>query len=411
MWRTRTTELAVAVAIFAIASWARLRDLDAAIVLSDQLGPWLRALANPVNPAPHAAPYGWALHPPYALCLIVADSLRSAVAAMLLLQALVAPLATRGVRPLAGLVAGLLVALDGGLVDTALAGSEGYLGALWVGAALAFRPVAPLCLALGAMNHPLVLCCVPLLALCDWRSRSVQISAVLGLLALLPTLPRWLSGAEIGVGLDPLLALPAWLEQGGPAAWVLLLGPLVALWKKRRLALATLASMTLLLLAGLWLGYLRDHHLRLLTVPLALCAASLPRRWVLLPLLALRLPVSQVPESDKPHRPGTLGLATEIADEISSWPQPVFVEGVIFEGTAAAEASTLLLDLHLRGVPVALGASEGAIITHERRSGRRWTLEQQPDWSVLCAGRVGGSWDAMAVLVPSTTLEDLARCP
>ncbi len=412
MWRTRTTEIAIAAAVFTIAAWARLRDLDAAIVLSDQLGPWLRALANPVNPAPHAAPYGWALHPPYALCLIFADSLRSAVAAMLLLQALIAPLATRGARPLAGLVAGLFVALDRGLIDTALAGSEGYLGAVWVGAALAFRPVAPLCLALGAMNHPLVLCCVPLLALCDWRSRPVQITSVVGVLALLPNLPRWLSGSETELGgLDPLQALPAWLEQGGPAAWVLLFAPLVALWTRRRLALATGASALLLILAGLWLGYLRDHHLRLLTVPLALCAASLPTRWVLLPLLAVRPPISQLPEPGKPYRPGTLGLATQIANDIRSWPQPVFVEGVIFEGTAAAEASTLLLDLHLREVQVGFGGSEGAIVTHERREGRRWTLEQHPDWSALCAGRVGGSWDAMAVLQPSTTLEDLDPCP
>ena len=409
MWKTPAIRAGLAVAVFALAAWVRLRDLDASVVLSDQIGPWLRALANPVNPAPHAAPYGWALHPPYALCLVVAGSLRGAVAGMLVLQALAAPVASWRGDWRAGLTAGVLVALDGGLVDTSIAGSEGYLGAAWVGLAVVALRIGPLALAMGAMNHPLVLCCVPLLALCDWKQRWVRGSAVLGVLALLPNLPRWLEGAA-GTPGSPWDAVPAWLEQGGPAAWVLLVAPLVALWKQRRLALSTLASLVLLLLAGLWLGYLRDHHLRLLTVPLALCAASLPGWWALLPLLAARLPESRSPEADKPHRPGTLGLANQVASEVAAWPPPVFVEGVVFEGGAAVEPSTLLLDLHLRGVPVGLGGSEGALVTHERRGGRRWTLEPQPVWSELCAGQVGGSWDAMAVIAPATTLEALERC-
>ncbi len=415
MWRTRLLSAGLAALVLAVALWVRLRDLDAAVVLSDQLGPWLRALANPVNPAPHAAPYGWALHPPYALVLAASTSLRGAVAGLLWVHALVAPVALwaawRRVGPWAALPAGLLLALDGGLLDTALSGSEGYLGALWVGLALAWPPTAPLALALGAMNHPLVLCCLPLLALSDWRGRPVQVSAGLGVLALLPSLPRWLAGGEGGVDLEPLQALPAWLAQGGPGAWLLLLAPIWALWTQRRMALATLASVAFMAMAGLWLGYLRDHHLRLLTVPLALCAVSLPRAWPMLCLLALRLPASRLPGPDKPHRPGTLGLATELADLMQTWPPPVFVEGVVFEGSAAAEPSTLLLDLHLRGIDVALGGTEGAIVSHERRQGRRYTLEQEPDWPTLCAGRVGGSWDAMAVLQPGTTLEALERCP
>jgi hypothetical protein len=259
------------------------------------------------------------------------------------------------------------------------------------------------------MNHPLVLCCLPLLVLSDWRSRTVQLSAVLGVLGLLPNLMRWMGGVE-GDTAIPLDALSAWLQLGGPASWVLLLAPFAALWTRRRLALATLASAVLLLLAGLWLGYLRDHHIRLLTVPLVLCAVSLRGWWAAVPLLALRLPPSNLPGLDKPHRPGTVGLATEITDTLESWPQPVFIEGVVFEGVAAAEPSTLLLDLHLRGASIGLGGTEGAIETHARRGGRRWTLHRDPDWAGLCSGKVGGSWDAMAALSVVVALEDLERC-
>ena len=117
-----------------------MRDLDAAVVLGDAVGPWLVAVADPLGTQPHTPLYGWGLTPPYAAIIALAGSLREGVGLLLGLHALAAPLAACCVLLLspgawcAALVAGAFVALDPGLVDTALSGSNGYLAPVWLGA-------------------------------------------------------------------------------------------------------------------------------------------------------------------------------------------------------------------------------------------------------------------------------------
>ena len=116
-----------------VALAARLVDLDATMMLADSVGPYLSAAGSPVNPHAHAPPYGWGLHPPYAIALM-APSLRVAVGVTMGFHALAAPLAALCAARLGdwrhGAVAALVVALEPGLLDTAYSGAEGYLAIL-----------------------------------------------------------------------------------------------------------------------------------------------------------------------------------------------------------------------------------------------------------------------------------------
>ncbi len=426
----------VAVLAFLVAAALRLREVDAVMVLADGMGPYLTATASPVNLHPHAPPYGWALYGPYALALALAGSLRGAVSALALLHALAAPLAALGAGRLGGIgaaaVAGALVAVDPGLLDTFTSGAETYLAPVWVGVvsvlALGARTHPALAWGVGpawacaVMNHPLALCTLPLVGLAG-TSRRTAGGLVLGLLLLVPTTWGWLQAG--GTGLDdgqPLQALPAWLAQGGPVAGLLAVSGLVGLSKARtrRLSVMVLTSAALLGLAGAALGYLRDHHLRLLTVPLACAVAGFGTRWVWLGVLCLRWPATHVPPPDKPQRPGTLGLATELTTALSELPPPVLVDGAWASGTPAAEPSAVLLDLHLRGVPVGPGGSLAVIVSYRRGKEPPWTgprLRGDRHFVVtqdhgalaeaLCGqARLGGAWDGLAVLRPDTTLEE-----
>jgi hypothetical protein len=121
------------------------------MTLGDSLGPWWVAWRGPLQTTPHAPPYGWFLALPYAAILAFARSLWQAEAALLVLHALVAPLgallaaaqAPRRWAPVAALSVGGLVAVDPGLLDTAISGAEGYLGALWLGILVWAGPRVP----------------------------------------------------------------------------------------------------------------------------------------------------------------------------------------------------------------------------------------------------------------------------
>lgn len=446
----------IAAAVYALAVWARWRDLPAAMMLGDAAGPWLVALGDPLGRRPHAPPYGWGLYPPYALCLALSGSLWQAVSGLHLLHALAAPmtsLAALRLRPggwAAALAAGALVALDRGLIDTALSGSEGYLGASWVAAAalgLTARdrtwgpPLACAGLAFAAMNHPLAACLAPLLLALP-RRRSSLAGLTLGTLLLAPRVLRALGEPLPGTGgltLSSWQAAGAWLDQGGLGAWALLAAALAGLLspRSRPLAAGTLLSAAALLGAGLALGYLRDYHLRLLTAPAALGLAGLPALWALPFLLALRPPIAQRPPPGSPDRPGTLGLTSTLSAALLDAPRPLVVDGAWVSGTAAAEPAAISLDLHLRGWPLEdLLPDEGATVAvivsarrgdlaridyPERAAGgdRHFLVIGDPAGisEALCglSPRLGGAWDWVAAAKPGATLEEVGRwwspCP
>jgi hypothetical protein len=355
--------------VYAVALALRWRELDAVRVLSDGIGPWLVAIADPFWPRPHAAPYGWALYPPYAASLLVVGSLAQAEAILLALHALVAPmglLAVLALRPrarVAAVLVGLLLALDGNLMATARSGAEGYLGPLWVGiatfgvASRAHRwgpPLALLSLAIAFMNHPFAACAVPLVALLPWRAPRTWVGLGLALLALVPSAIRLaqtgLPNAG-GASAPPLDAVPVWLHGGGPAAWLVLVAPLAALAHRetRPLGLAVLAGALSMAVAGVHGDYLKDHYLRLLSVPAAVCLASLPWQGGLFALLLLRVPHTRVPPAGAPPVPASLAQETALVERIQGLPRPLLVDGAVVSGAPAVEPAAAMLDLHLRG--------------------------------------------------------------
>jgi hypothetical protein len=335
----------------------------------------------------------------------------------------------------AAAVAGLALAFDGGLLDTARSGSEAYLGALWVGVLLLGRlkgrtrwgpAVAWWAFAMAVMNHPFALCAAPFLLGLPLRSKAGALGMLVGALLLLPHgIFLWQQdlGASGGLSLGVGEALDAWITQGGPMAWVLLFAPVLAIRSSRTrwLGAATLASMLLMALLGLWLGYLRDHHIRLLTVPMAVCLAALPGLWALVPLGFLRLSLAPLPPQGAPPRPGSLGMSTGLVTEIEGLgiQDPLQVDGVWLSGGLVAEPSALLLDLHLRGRPleslraggslVLLVSADRGQLKREKASGlvsagnQHWLLHNpNPRALPLCeeGARLGGAWDFFALAHP-----------
>ncbi len=385
----------LAAAVLAVAVWARWLHLPVASALGDAIGPWWVAARGGLSPTPHAPPYGPLLALPYRLLLLGADSLWRGTAGLFVLHALVAPLAAlalcrAGGGPAPAAVAGLAVAVSPGLLDTATSGAETYLAPVWVAAmtlaVVAERPAwAGLAWVAAVHNHPLALAAAPLLAALPRERRSLAV--LVGPVLLVPHLVG-LAGQPIGEGegttASPLPALRAWIDTEGAGAGLALAGLGVGLWgtTTRRLAVATLASAALVLLLGGALGYLRDHHLRMLLAPtlVGLSAACVPRigGWgvlVLLPLLAV--PTDPVSRPAQARRPGTHGLLAQVSPALAATPaRPLVVDGVWISSSPALEPGALMLDLRLRGATgLDVGGAVALVVSAER-----------PDLAALPAG-------------------------
>jgi hypothetical protein len=374
----------------------RQAQLPVASALGDAMGPWWVGARGAWSTAPHAPPYGFALALPHQLCLWGAGSLWEAFARLQLVHALVAPaaglLAARaGAGPVGAAAVALLAAAHPGLLDTAASGAEGYLAALWVGlGAAAARGPRPLlaapAFAAAVMNHPLALGALPLLA--GAPARAWGLTALL-LLPSAAQLGQAAPGALDPSPAAPLAALMAHARQGGPAVLAEAVGLLLLLRRRPREGLALLLSLGLVLLLGAASGALRDHHLRLLSLPALAGLAALPRGLGWLPILALRLPPDPVPHEGAARRPGTLGLLTRVAAAVHAGaPRPAFVQGVVARGPPAVEAGALLLDLRQRGWTAADLSPDGAWVllwTGPRGApppGLR-TLDARDGWAAL----------------------------
>ena len=458
-----------ALALWVLAAWLRVRGTAMATVLSDQVGPWWVAASGPPWSEPHAPPFGWGLYLPYWMLLGPADSLWTAVQGLLLVHALMAPLALGAGWLLArhegciggALLAGAAVALDPALIDTALSGSKTYLAGAWIGAlslGICARdrawgpPLALAALALAAMNHPLALCAAPLLVCLPWREKRTRWAAGLGLLLLAPRL-YWVATHELPNTGDLSGPVGLALEQlWQTAPWTLLLasGGVVAGLSRsssRSLSLAVLSSWLLLISAGAYLGYLRDYHLRMLLLPSIVGWAALPRGWSLVGLLMIRLPSHPIGQASHAVRPGNLGLTHQFSKSLQALEDPVIVvDGAWLSSASAAEPSALTLDLWLRGRPADSFGPDGTvvvIVSAERGQGQelgdidealkawageplmrgdRYFLaagspEEWQAWSArICESRMadgrgeprfGGAWDGLIVLQPELRSEDL----
>ena len=419
-----------------LAGWFRLRTMGSVTVLQDGVGPFWAAIR--ADGRPHSPGYGLGLLVPYGAVVWCSSSLWSAVGLLGWAHAALAPIASwcafhagRGNWAIAALV-GVLVAQDAGLVGSFLSGAEGYLAPLFVAVCACGRgSLAWLAFAFAVSNHPMAACSLPLVL---WR-RNFNRGALPGMaLAAAMVAHQFygidapgVPGGQIGQALD------AALRASGGLLMVAAAGPLLALASKegRGLGARVIASAGLLALAGLWLGYLRDHHIRLLLVPALACWGSLQARGWWVALFGF-VPVDQesLPPED-PGRAGTLQLTQSVGDAIAAEARPVFVDRLWVSGGPGLEPSAVMLDLHLRGWDGAMISTSGSAViviaadpvdlAQMGCSGRlmreghgyrvcRGPVEAARRWSLtVCdqGGRVGGAWDALSVLNPDTQTEDL----
>jgi hypothetical protein len=439
--------------IYGLAVQLRLDLLPQASALGDATHPWWAALRDGW-PRAHAAPYGWALVVPYKACLIGADGLLEASGRMAMLHALAAPLAAAlawrlGRRTLSAGVAGSLIALDPGLLDTVHSGAEGYLAPVWIGLMVLLlharsawvQAISLPIFAVAIMHHPMALAAAPFLVRLQWRHVLSRVGAALALSMLLPSIIGWSTGglpegSELG---PPQLAPIAYLTNAGWVGVVIAMGPFIGLVspKTRHLALQALSALCLLGALGVLGGYLRDHHLRLLSIPAIIGWAAVPWPGLVLAWLGLGLPSAHTGPPDVTGAPGTLELNHSLADEIMrEVAPPLVVDGAWLSGGPAGSAAAIMLELHMRGwtrSELRLGGQVVVLVSAEREEivaldegalevlpGQRHALvigsvEQVRSWSTSrCSGRLGGAWDAISVLHPESTVESMQAwwaCP
>ena len=428
--------LTVGTLLLLLASWLRLRGLEAAQVLGDGIGPWWVAWTGAPWLTPHAPPFGWLLYLPYAVIVQVSSSLEQALGGLQLLHAAVAPLAAflawRLHPSVSGaLLAGLAAALSPGLIEVGLTGAQVHLAPLWIGLlalSVTVRPrpvLAGVALAAAVMNHPLAICAAPLLVLLP-RQRRTLLGLGAGALLLAPHLIGLLDRPMPASGMvDATVgrALLAAAEEGATGALALLgIAAGLARTETRPLAAATAAGLLLLCGLGAGLSYLQPYHLRLLLLPALAGLAALPLPAILLGVF-LRLPPTPQPVD------GSLQVLHTISDAVltqARW--PVLIDHAWLSAQPVAEPAAVMLDLHLRGVPASalgVGGEVVLIVSAEPRdlrslSGLQRLSERggmrRGDAAELAAMiapwcehamALGGAWDGLHYLDPQTRLEEV----
>lgn len=443
--QTRYLHWAVWVVTFSVAVGMRLDGMASTMALQDSVGPYLAAMRWDWRA--HAAPYGVALLPPYWIATKISSSLWQAVASIQVLHALCAPVGSLLVlrmRPQAvwtALLVGLLIGTDPGLIDTARSGAEGYFAALMLGAACGVRgSPAWLLFAMAVGNHPLALAGLPLFLTKNHFSVASLWGLTAGLALVGVQVAGWGSPGVGTIGSPAMDAMTAFASAGSGWAVAVALGPLAGLVNPltRPFAMRLVAGTILMVLAGETLGYLRDHHLRLLTIPALACWACLPKRWALLlalPALSSRGP--QLPP-EVAGRPGTLGLVNAVSNELALGAEAPIVDRIWFDGGPAIEPAAVMLDLSLRGgvVPQPSDSRQKAVVVAAESNtiesvqfpgqlvmkGHGYTVSMATDaevfdWSSQWCSRepkVGGAWDALAIFHPHMTTEMVSAwwaCP
>ena len=429
---------ALLASVFALALWARLAQLGATSALQDSIGPYLAAAR--MDGRAHADPYGMLLLIPYWVSNH-AGSLWNATAAILGFHALIAPVGAwlvMSLRPtsrLLPMMIGFALAIDPGLLDTAKSGAEGYFAALFVGLMVVCRGSwAWIALAVAVANHPLALCGAPLILI---RRENVSYAASKGMiLAAVPIVHQGLGWGDPGVGSTGsafLGAAEAFFRQSGGLALVIAAGPFVGLaWPRtRKLAQCTLAAVAILGLAGELSGYLRDHHLRILSVPAVACWAGVAAWRAGLIGTAAMVFAPEGPVPNVAQQPGTVSLASIVSRTVASLEGPLHMERVWFDGGPAVEPAAIMLDSFQRDREATQYQADGRLIlvvaglesTMEAVGAPGRVLLEGPTFVVTATDsdearswliahchrrpKIGGSWDGYSALRPNTRLEDL----
>jgi hypothetical protein len=397
--------LLVSLALWVVAALVRLRELDQVTVSSDSLGPYLRAWSVswdwiPRPPNPESGDGLWLLAWPL---VHAAGNLVELMELRLVLGGLVAPAAfmaawglladrtPRLQRWSAALTAGLLTAMDPGLVDTLISGARSYGAPELVGmatAALAWAlrgrrwavMLSAALLVLAADHHPLaagmglglLAWYRPLRASLD--RRSLVLGAAVGGLFALPRVLRM--GAQALCGEGPIECLASIAQSNVPEdvdrlavigtalhdrflvdlgwTWpLLLLGVVLALHRPstRHTATWALGGLGGLLLMGIVVGYIRPYHLRIVSVPIAVAAAvGLSRWWPA--CLAVGIAATFWGWTERPvgPDPGALARADSIAKAVVEVEGTLWVDQVWWDGPPRVDAPAVVLSAVLSGV-------------------------------------------------------------
>jgi len=404
----------LAAALWALAAWTRLRVLDQVVVGSDSLGPYLQAWslslahvqagALPRPPNPESGDFLWITMLPL---VHAARSLQELFRLRFVVGAAVAPLgflatwvwAARedGKRvwtegrwsQLCGAVAaGVVLAVDPGLVDTLVSGARGYaapevaalltllLALAWRGSAVA--GIAAACVLVVAMDlHPLAaglgLGCLLLLPGMGERMGYAELGTafLFGLLFALPRLLRLLALAQCGPDAMACLAEVARSNVHGDESVQLLflvaahdrllvdLGPGVVIGLSVGLVLSkpytgagalALGGLLGMLLIGGATGYLQSYHLRILAAPLAVGAGvGLSRLWPLALAWAGWAAWTELPALPQGLDPGAAARHDQVAAMLADEAGPLWVDRVWWDGPPVLDASGVVLAGLLQG--------------------------------------------------------------
>ncbi len=299
--------------VYTVAIWSRYRYFDAVEIYSDSLSPYLAAtkvlhtgFSDPPNP--ESDHWLWVTAIPQ---IIFSSSLRELFLFRLGISALVAPIGflttlelcrVKNIEPrfLIGLIVGMILSFDVGLIDTYLSSFRGYMAPEWV--ALSFllfvyassreqkwlNVLSLLCIPIAGGHHPLalgvVLCSLLYIKKLRFMVVGILILGFTGRIIWLWEILQCDSGglaciSEIASGSSEQMSYldivrRIWDDRicGEMGLWgtLYIIGICIPFfrWKNQSVDVWVFLSLIGVMLLGLSLSTLRPYHLRILSVPL-----------------------------------------------------------------------------------------------------------------------------------------------
>ena len=458
-------------ALWVLAAWHRLKVLNETVVGSDSLGPYLQAHAAlfghlPRPPNPESGDALWVTMLPL---VAWADDLSELFTYRFVLGALVAPIgfaaAYQWISPsekptrrwIAGLLAGIFLAFDPGLLDTLISGARSYgapefigLSTLLLALAIRQNPWAPtgalIALVVAIDHHPLSagvalggLCLLPSLHR-EVGGRRLKWAFIIGAIACIPRMVRVAAIANCGEGIGACLGQVAhsnivetepwtaligsalhdrWLVDLDTTGWIIVAGLLSILLcpekEHRKAGYWAIFGCIGILCIGIVNGYIRSYHLRITAVPFAVAAAmGLSRSWPVA-LLAGSIFVWRTASSlPVGPDPGALARHDQVTDQLPSG--ALWVDRVWWDGMPWLDPSAVVLSGWLQGRrDFQLDRNTTFILLENDDADTGWNVRVFPNQSEAriwfdgeqrVPHQRGGAYDWATIANPNTKLED-----